>query len=161
MLSQTTWGEVLTRLLQEKVLLEDERGIIQINPKYYAELGKSIPGTVNSNKERAAKLAQSYIDLWPKKIMSGGRPIRQGLTAITKKLNVFMNKHSKVTDAEIINATSRYVATKKKYDWNYATCSDYFIMKNDTSLLEAYLSDPQLGSQDVGQKAPSLNQRMI
>lgn len=160
---QKSWAEVLQRLLDEKILLEDEKGIIQIDPHYYAELGKHIPGAVNPNKERAVKLAQPYIDLWPKKIMSGGRPIRQGPTVITKKLNVFMNKHPKVKDAEILNATTRYTAWKKNNNWEYASCSDYFISKGDTSLLEAYLADPELGSKDVGAKGSSnsLTQKFI
>jgi hypothetical protein len=76
-----TWAEVLQRLLDEKVLFENENGIISIHPTYYRELGKPIPGLHSGhNKARAEALAKQYIELWPKKIMSGGRPVRQGLT---------------------------------------------------------------------------------
>lgn len=157
---QKTWPEVLQKLLEMGVLLEDEKGIIQIAPIYYAELGRPLPGTVNPNKERAAKLAQSYIDLWPKKLLTGGRPIRQGPGAVIKKLNAFMNKHPKVTDVQIMDATKRYVNTKKKDNWEFATCSDYFISKGDTSQLEAYISQPEMGSSEF-KPGPAMNQRFI
>lgn len=157
---QKTWGEVLQRLLDEDVLIEDNIGVIQIHPTYYAALGRTLPGAVNPNKTRAEKLAQSYIDLWPKKIMSGGRPIRQGPTAITKKLNGFMNKNPKITDEQILDATRRYVNMKQKDNWEFATCSDYFISKGNTSLLESYVFQPELGSKDQ-KSAPAMNQRFI
>jgi hypothetical protein len=157
-----TWAEVLQRLLDENVLLEDEKGIIQIHPQYYQLLNKTIPGsTSGQNRSRAEKLTKAYIELWPKKIMSGGRPVRQGPTTIAKKLLVFMNKHPKVTDEQILNAASRYVATKIKDGWQMCVCSDYFISKNDTSQLETYIMDPELGSKDFAKKTVNLTQKLL
>lgn len=163
MLKTKTWSEVLSRLLEESVLIEDQStGIIQIHPTYYYQLGKPIPGSVNKNKERAKTLATIYQNLWPKKILSGNRPVRQGLITITKKLNVFLNKHSQVTDAQIIEATNRYINKCKSNNWAYAVCSDYFISKNDSSQLEAFIEDKDLNSKDsLSKEDKSLTQRFV
>jgi len=158
-----TWTEVVQKLLLEGILIEDpSTGIIQISPEYYLKLNKHIPGTVKTQIPGIDDLVKKYIDLWPKKILSGGRPVRQGPTPITKKLTVFIKKHPKVTFEQILNATSRYLATMKVKDWNYMTCSDYFISKNETSVLESYLEDSDLGKKEVSETPKvSLNQRFI
>lgn len=144
------WKQVISTMLEKKILLEADNGIIQISPEYYKHLGKSIPGlTANKNKERAGKLTVLYLNLWPKKILSGGRPIRQGLTSVSKKMLIFMNKHPEVTDQQILEATTRYVNLKAKDNWEFAVCSDYFILKNEVSQLEAYIQDTSIGSEDV------------
>jgi hypothetical protein len=136
-------------MLEKKILLEADNGIIQISPEYYKNLGKPLPGTtVSKNKNRANELAKLYIAKWPKKILSGGRPVRQGLTSVSKKMLIFMNKHPEVTDQQILDATQRYVNLKVRDNWVYATCSDYFILKNDSSQLEAYIQDTSLGSKE-------------
>ena len=144
------WKDVILQLLEKKILLEADNGIIQISPEYYTQIGKSLPGTTASrNKDRANKLAVAYLCHWPKKIMSGGRPVRQGQTSIAKKLLIFMNKHPEITYDQILKATVRYTNLKTKDNWEFAVCSDYFILKNDSSQLEAYIQDTSLGSTEL------------
>lgn len=162
-MSELTWTEVLKKLLEKNILIEDpSTGIIQIQPEYYLKLNKNIPGTVKTQIPGIDLLVKQYIDLWPKKILSGGRPVRQGPTPITKKLTVFIKKHPKVTFEQILNATNRYLATMKSKDWAYMTCSDYFISKNESSVLESYLEDKDLGNKEISETPKvSLNQRFI
>jgi len=143
-------------------------GLIELDQALYAHLGLPAPTTSTQkakiNLARAKTLAPIYQKLWPAKILSGGRPVRQGPGAITKKLVIFMNKYSKVTDDEILDATKRYIATKAKDNYSFISCSDYFIDKNGNSLLEAFITNPDLGAKEVNQqqtKTGNLNQRFV
>lgn len=136
------------KLLDMKALMPDsETGIIQIDPNLYQELGQPIPGTLkNANKRRAKALAPAYISIWPKGVSSGNRSVRQGPVAITKKLTVYINKHPEHTDNQILNAAQRYVNYMQTKNYDFMTCSDYFIEKSQNSLLESYVCDPELNA---------------
>lgn len=151
----------VTDLLKLEALIEDPiTGAIQLNTDLYTHIGKEPPATTGINAQRAKALAVVYQKLWPPKILSGGRPIRQGPLALTKKLTVFMNKHPKVTDAEILNATERYLAMKAKDQFKFVVSSDYFIEKSGGSLLESFITNPEAGAKEMEVKK-SLNQRFI
>ncbi len=148
-------------LLQVQALIEDPTtGVITLHPEVYNMIGKTPPATPSQKIQRVRALVVEYIKLWPTKLASGGRPIRQGPVALTKKLHAFLSKHPKVTDAEILNATGRYLAAKKKDGYQYISCSDYFIDKSGNSILESYLVNPDLGSKDL-EPTQAVNQRFI
>jgi hypothetical protein len=148
-------------LLNTQVLVEDPvTGIIQLNGQLYTYLGKNAPATTSTNHQRAKVLAPLYQKLWPEKIMSGGRPVRQGPMSLTKKLTVFLNKNPKVTEQQILDATERYIATKKKENYAFMACSDYFIDKNGNSLLESYITNPNLGAK-FKENTQAINQRFV
>jgi len=143
------------------VLVEDPTsGLIQLNPEMYIHIGRATPTNPSNNAQRAKSLVGPYQKLWPAKIASGGRPIRQGPVALIKKLTVFLNKHPKVTEQQILDATTRYIAMKAKENYNYMVCSDYFIEKGSTSVLESYITNPELGSKAL-ESAKAINQRFI
>lgn len=148
-------------LLNEGFLIENPTsGAIELHADMYTYMGKHVPYMGNRFHERAKELAEKYQKLWPSGVMSGGRPLRQGPATLTKKLVTFMRKHPKITDLEILSATERYVATKKKENYNFAACSDYFIEKNGSSLLEAYVANPELGSKSL-ETPQAINQRFV
>jgi len=149
-------------LLNEGFLTEDPvNGTVQMHPEMYTYMGKHSPFTLgNRPKQRAEKLVTAYQKIWPAGVSSGGRPVRQGPSALTKKLTVYLGKHPKTTDAEILSAAERYVATKKKENYSFITCSDYFIEKGGSSVLEAYISNPNLGA-DKLEPTKAINQRFV
>ena len=135
----------ITYLLQKGILVEDaSTQIIQIHPHMYKELKKPIPGSIKVNAIRAKELALKYIEIWPKSVTSGGRAVRQGPVAITHKLTIYISKHIGHTDEQILEATKRYVNSKQAKNYEFMTCSDYFIEKNRNSLLESYICSPEL-----------------
>jgi hypothetical protein len=132
----------LALLLQSNTLLEDsETGIIQLSPDAYDLLGKSTPNVFNqkAHRERIEKLVKDYLSLWPAKIMSGNRLIKQGPGAIRKKLTTFLRKYPKYTDEEILAATQQYIKKLRQSNFQYMISSDYFIEKDGVSQLEAYI----------------------
>lgn len=137
----------ITYLLNQGVLVEDgSTKIIQIHPHLYKEINKPIPGSIKMNTVRAKELAPAYIEIWPKGISSGGRSVRQGPVAITKKLAVYINKHIDHTNEQILDAAQRYVNFMQTKQYDYMTCSDYFIEKSQNSLLESYICNPELNA---------------
>lgn len=82
----------------------------------------------------------SWINLWPKGVKSGGRPVRASRATIIKKMNtLLLNKKYKIED--IIDCTTAYISEKEKSQWAYISCADYFIKKDGSSLLEALLEE--------------------
>ncbi len=151
----------IQELLDTSILIEDPvSGAIQLNTDMYTHLGKNAPASTGMNHQRAKALAVVYQKLWPSGITSGGRPVRQGPLALTKKLTVYLNKHPKTTEQEILSAAERYLGTKKKENYSFITCSDYFIEKGGSSLLEAYITNPELGSKNL-EPSQSINQRFV
>lgn len=143
------------------VLVEDPTsGLIQLNPDMYVHIGRNTPTSPSNNAQRAKSLVNAYQKLWPAKVASGGRPIKQGPVALIKKLTVFLNKHPKVTEQQILDATTRYIAMKAKENYHYMVCSDYFIEKSGSSVLESYITNPELGSKAL-ETSKSINQRFI
>jgi len=148
-------------LLNTDALIEDPvTGLIHLNKDLYYPLGKNAPSSPGAIAQRAKALAVVYQKLWPAKIVSGGRPVKQGPMSLTKKLTTYLNKHPKTTDAQILDATKRYLATKQKENYAYISCSDYFIEKNGNSLLESYITNPDLGSKEL-KPVQAINQRFV
>lgn len=129
-------------LIECAILIEDpQTGVIHLDPLGYTLLQKPIPQSFNQAafKARVEKLVKDYLAVWPPKVMSGNRLVRQGPGAIRKKLTVFLKKFPKFTDDQIITATKKYVDKLRQSNYNYMVCSDYFLEKNGVSQLESYI----------------------
>lgn len=154
----------LALLLQHRFLIEDpETGVIQLDPSGYQLLNKPIPATFNNAtfKARVDKLIKSYLEIWPAKIMSGNRLVRQGPGAIRKKLSVFLKKYPKYTDDQILAATKKYVDKLRQNNFNYVICSDYFIEKNGVSQLESYIIALVQNAESKVIEQPSIYERTV
>ena len=83
----------------------------------------------------------SWRELFPKGIKSGGRPVRGDKQGVTKKLRQFIKLNPKVTKDQIIAATRQYVYDCSLNNYRFMTCADYFINKNGSSMLGAMVED--------------------
>lgn len=92
---------------------------------------------------------KEWLDLWPSGVKSGSRYVKASEKDITELLKKFIKKY-KFSKEVIIEATKKYLEEKKKVNWSYITCSDYFISKNNVSLLASYCAN-------LGVKEPSVS----
>lgn len=88
-----------------------------------------------------ASWIEEWIDLWPKGVKSGSRPVRAGKQSIVTKMNTFLANHKDAKPQDIIDCTKAYIDDLESRQWAYITCADYFISKNRSSLLEALLDN--------------------
>ena len=114
----------------------------QLTPKavdMLTDAARSIASFVVKTPTQAYKLVPEWIDewraLWPTKVKSGGRRVRGDKQGVTKKMTTFMASYPKTTKDEVFEATKQYLHEKRQVDWHMITCADYFISKNNTSLL--------------------------
>jgi len=80
-------------------------------------------------------------ELFPKGVKSGGRPVRGDKQGVLKKMRGFCKKHPQFKKKDIFIATQLYVFEKSRDRYNYMQCADYFIDKNNTSLLASFIED--------------------
>lgn len=110
-----------------------------------AERNVTTPPVVQAPVTKAYKLVPDWIDdwraLWPAKIKSGGRRVRGDKQGVTKKMTAFLCTYPKTTKEQIFEATKQYLHEKRQVDWKMITCADYFISKNNTSLLAGSVED--------------------
>lgn len=93
-------------------------------------------------------LVDSWIDDWrelfPKEIRSAGRPIRGDKKACLKKMITFCKEYPEYDKKQIFEASRIYIFDKKRENYQYMVCADYFIYKETrkgerTSLLASLL----------------------
>lgn len=79
---------------------------------------------------------EEWIDDWrklfPERVKSSGRPVRGDKKACLKKMIAFCKEYPEYTKEQIFDATKIYVFEKKKDDYSYMVCADYFIYKETT-----------------------------
>lgn len=98
-----------------------------------------------SVKDTSPGNVESWIDEWrdlfPKGVKSGGRPVRGDKQGVIKKMKGFCKKYPQFKKKDIFDATKLYVFEKSRDRYNYMQCADYFIDKNNTSLLASFIED--------------------
>jgi hypothetical protein len=115
----------------------EQLGLIKIT-------GENLPGDVEFRKNWLNLLPASekldidwvkeYLELWPQGVKSVGRYVRVSETDLETLLKKFVKKY-KYSKEVILEATKKYIEEKRKVNWSYITCSDYFISKNNISML--------------------------
>jgi hypothetical protein len=74
-------------------------------------------------------LTKNYLELFPKKVVVGGYPVRSSFNEeLVKKMNKFVKSYG-YTEEEIITATKHYVEEKKKTNYEFMKLAKYFIEK--------------------------------
>ena len=119
---------------------EEEEGFIKI-------IGENLPEDIEFRQPFIDLLpkedkfdvnwAKEYLDLWPSGVKSGNRYVKASEKDITELLKKFVKKY-KYPKETILEATKKYLEDKKRVNWSYITCSDYFISKNNVSLLASW-----------------------
>jgi hypothetical protein len=126
--------EVVTMFIDQKVLVYDGKGKYILDPKYN-------PKNTSKNNKKTDDfeiLLNTYSELWPKGVKSGGRLIRKTPASLKTKMQAFVNKRKDLPFEAIIQGTAAYLKEKKKEGWAYTISSDYFILKNSASELESW-----------------------
>lgn len=126
-----TVKEAIDLFIKKKILvLKDGQYVLK------AEFHPKTSKTVKTNQD-FEKLLIAYRDLWPAKVKTGNRSVRQSLNTLKKKLQPFVNRRKDIPFETILDATSIYVAQCKRKGYEFMICSDYFIIKNGSSELES------------------------
>lgn len=97
------------------------------------------------SKDSSPLLVDNWIEEWrnlfPTNIKSGGRPIKGDKKACIRKMTAFLKEYPEYSKEDIFQATRIYIFDKKRDNYNYMVCADYFIYKDKVSLLASILED--------------------
>lgn len=97
------------------------------------------------HKDSSPLLVDNWIEEWrnlfPTNIKSGGRPIKGDKKSCIRKMTAFLKEYPEYSKEEIFQATRIYIFDKKRDNYNYMVCADYFIYKDKASLLASILED--------------------
>lgn len=86
---------------------------------------------------------EEWRDLFPTGVKSGGRPVRGDKKGVTSKMKAFVKSNPTITKMEIMDATRQYVFEASLKSFQFMICADYFISKNNSSMLGAMVEDVQ------------------
>lgn len=98
-------------------------------------------GQVPEVLEGLDAFVESYRNLFPSGVKSGGRLVKGDRLGCLSKLKNFKIKYPEYTQEDIIDATRAYIDLKKKNGWQMMTSADYFIEKDKLSMLASYIED--------------------
>lgn len=89
-----------------------------------------------------AELANKLRDIFPAGIRGGGgKLIKSPELAVVDKLKKFFKYYPDVKEESIIKATKNYIENRRRDGWRYTTQLDYFIFKDNASMLYAELDN--------------------
>ena len=89
-----------------------------------------------------AELANKLRDIFPAGIRGGGgKLVRSPELAVTYKLKKFFNYYPDVKEEAIIKATTNYIENRRRNNWLYITQLDFFIFKDNVSMLYSELEN--------------------
>ena len=80
-------------------------------------------------------------ELFPKGVKSGNRPVRGDRRGVLAKMKTFIKNYPDVTKEQIFDATKQYVFDASVKGYQFIICADYFIDKNNNSVLGAMIED--------------------
>jgi len=117
----------------------ENMGFIKITGDGYKDisirdLGLELIG--QSKSDSIIELAEKVREMFPKGIKSGGYPVRSSVVDVADKLRKFFKKH-KYTEAQVLEATKRYVDRKRNEGYSYMQKAVFFIEKDGSSTLAA------------------------
>lgn len=121
-------------------------GIRTINLECFELRGRSI----DLFKEKSVdldSLAEKMRVLFPAKVRGGaGKPVKSPKMAVVDKLKKFFKYYPNVSEDMILQATSNYVENRRIVNWAYMSQLDYFIFKDNTSMLASEIEE--IGEED-------------
>lgn len=88
-------------------------------------------------------------ELWPSGVKSGGYYLKSNKEDLLNKMSKFVKKY-KFTKDQIFEATKNYLTEQKSKGWTYTKLANYFIDKDNISILASYCSN--IGSKVEGKK---------
>ena len=120
----------------------EEAGWIKITPKGIAlrEKFAEFLGLTAASTEEVDEWIDSWRELWPAGVKSGGRPVKGDKRGCAKKMASFIRDHE-YSKEEIFEATRIYLFDKRRDNYRFITCADYFINKSGSSILASICED--------------------
>ncbi len=146
--------EVICNKQDKLIIINNDTNVINITKKGLDILKDFM--VISGSKEDKVVLEKDlldfcnkYRDLFPSGILSGNRPIKGDKQGVYKKLKKFISENKEYTFDVILEVTKKYINKCKQNNYKYISCADYFIEKNNSSLLssmcEEYLESKSKG----------------
>lgn len=114
-------------------LMPDNEGLVHSDTKSI-ELREKTLLMFTTDELTIEDLAKQYRELFPSGVRTGGYPVKSNLKDITSKLKKFKKKYN-YSSEKILEATTRYVERMRLQSYSYMKTAEYFIMKDNSSLL--------------------------
>lgn len=138
--------------LSQLGLINDKSEIVEIKDivdKIYSsvdipkilELSDEGKKLVGATDENVKDWIEEWRNLFPKGIKSGGYPLRGSKKGCLRKMKKFLKENPTITKDEIFHATEKYLNERKKENYEYTKVADYFIEKDNMSLLHSYIEN--------------------
>lgn len=89
-----------------------------------------------------AELANKLRDIFPAGIRGGGgKLVKSPELAVVDKLKKFFKYYPDVKEDAIVKATTNYIENRRRDGWRYITQLDYFVFKDNISMLYSELEN--------------------
>ena len=142
-----TIKQVLDHLIENSILVKDQNSEEYVlSEKGYKHLTAKTPTKKQINYQG---LAAKMRDLFPNGVKSGGAYVRSSTTSLANKLKTFDKKFPGYSEEQILKATKAYVDELAKVNYQYMKLAEYFIIKDNSSILESYINN--LEEEDTSQ----------
>jgi len=87
-------------------------------------------------------LSNKMREIFPPKIRGGaGKPVRSSQREVIDKLKKFFKYYPLTKEEDVLKATTLYIENRRKVGWAYITQLDYFIFKDNSSMLAAEIDN--------------------
>lgn len=116
-------------------LKENGKNII----KEYEDLDK--PANIVEQDSSFDTFLDSYFNLWPSGIKSGGYYVKTDKNGCGKNLKKFLKNNPEITKEIILKATEKYLMDMKERNYSMCKLAPYFVYKDGLSALEGYCSN--------------------
>lgn len=81
-------------------------------------------------------LSSKLRDIFPAKVRGGGgKLVKSPVLAVVEKLKKFYKYYPNAKEEDILKATTNYIENRRRANWAYITQLDYFIFKDNVSML--------------------------
>ena len=131
--------EVLSYLIEKNILKKDKlSGEYKLTEYGYIHLEEKEPKKKQVNYQG---LADQIRNLFPSGVKSGGAYVRSSVLSLAGKLKTFDKKFPGYTEEQILKATKAYVDEMSKVNYQYMKLAEYFIIKDNSSMLETYINN--------------------
>ena len=120
--------------LADEIVQTDGEALGIPNTKEFVE--EWVSKNYKEQSKGAVDWINEWVDLFPKGVKSGGKPIHSHPKDCYAKMYKFVKEY-KYTKEQIFQATENYLEFKKRNNWEYTKCAVYFINKKDEPSLLA------------------------
>lgn len=93
------------------------------------------PKVSKVNGEQVEDWIDTWYNLFPKGIKSGGYLVRSDKNGCCTKMKKFVKKYPEFSKEIVLKATYDYLQYYRMKNWNFVSLAHYFIYKNDMSVL--------------------------